>query len=292
MLKQTIYYFMSVVEEGSFSAAGKKWYLSQSAVSQQIAKIEKEYGFILFDRNAYRPTLTKQGEEFYRLCKKIQKSFDSELELIRQQNKKTVIGITGPFEKKHIPFIIREYKKISNTDIDIRVGGFQECIDNLKKNEFDIIFGLKNDLSEYKELEYTIIYNSHVCVLTSIDHPLATKKKITVNDIKDEGIISLSIKNGTFFYNDFMNAFKLDGVAPNIVKEVDNLNEYIMAIELGEGIGISAREIVSSNDNVVAIDLHDSHHNAQYAIAHLKSCTDNKILELYNYIIDYFRHYK
>ena len=42
MFKQVIYYFMAVVEEGSFSKAAKKYYLSQSAISQQITKLEKE----------------------------------------------------------------------------------------------------------------------------------------------------------------------------------------------------------------------------------------------------------
>ena len=42
MFKQVIYYFMAVVEEGSFSKAAKKYYLSQSVISQQITKLEKE----------------------------------------------------------------------------------------------------------------------------------------------------------------------------------------------------------------------------------------------------------
>ena len=50
MFKQYIYYFISVVEQGNFSAAAKKHYLSQSAISQQITKLEHELGFKLFDR--------------------------------------------------------------------------------------------------------------------------------------------------------------------------------------------------------------------------------------------------
>lgn len=53
MFKQVIYYFMAVVEEGSFSKAAKKYYLSQSAISQQITKLEKDLGFSLFNRKTY-----------------------------------------------------------------------------------------------------------------------------------------------------------------------------------------------------------------------------------------------
>lgn len=45
MFKQVIYYFIAVVEEGSFSKAAKKYYLSQSAISQQITKLENDLGF-------------------------------------------------------------------------------------------------------------------------------------------------------------------------------------------------------------------------------------------------------
>ena len=34
-----------------------------------------------------------------------------------------------------------------------------------------------------------------------------------------------------------MEAFRLDGMIPYIKKEVDDLNEYVMAISLGEGKG-------------------------------------------------------
>ena len=55
MLKKSFYFFMSVVETGSFSQAAKKHYLSQAAISQQISKLEEEVGVRLFDRSKYRP---------------------------------------------------------------------------------------------------------------------------------------------------------------------------------------------------------------------------------------------
>lgn len=40
MFKQYIYYFISVVEQGNFSAAAKKHYLSQLAILLQIIKLD------------------------------------------------------------------------------------------------------------------------------------------------------------------------------------------------------------------------------------------------------------
>ena len=65
MFKQVIHYFIAVVEQGSFSKAAKKFYLSQSAISQQITKLENNLGFSLFDRRTYYPTLTEEGKRYY-----------------------------------------------------------------------------------------------------------------------------------------------------------------------------------------------------------------------------------
>ena len=46
MLKKSFYFFMSVVETGSFSQAAKKHYLSQAAISQQISKLEEEVVYL------------------------------------------------------------------------------------------------------------------------------------------------------------------------------------------------------------------------------------------------------
>ena len=51
-----------VAERGSFSAAGDALFLSQSAVSQQVATLEREVGMKLLDRTREGPKLTDAGQ--------------------------------------------------------------------------------------------------------------------------------------------------------------------------------------------------------------------------------------
>src|SRR4051812_49940579 len=51
-----------VVTRGSFSAAADSLHLSQSAVSQQIAVLEREVGVPLLERTSEGPKLTNAGE--------------------------------------------------------------------------------------------------------------------------------------------------------------------------------------------------------------------------------------
>lgn len=53
--------FAAIVEEGSFSAAGRRLGRVQSAVSQAIGNAERQLGLKLFDRRQRKPSLTPEG---------------------------------------------------------------------------------------------------------------------------------------------------------------------------------------------------------------------------------------
>ncbi len=57
--------FCSVARLRSLSAAGRELYLSQSAVSQAIRKLEQQLGTPLFDRSGKGVTLTQEGKVLY-----------------------------------------------------------------------------------------------------------------------------------------------------------------------------------------------------------------------------------
>lgn len=64
MTYDQIHAFLSVANEGSFSAASAKLHKSQPAVSKLVRNLEEELGLELFDRSAYRASLTVAGRLF------------------------------------------------------------------------------------------------------------------------------------------------------------------------------------------------------------------------------------
>jgi DNA-binding transcriptional LysR family regulator len=55
--------FAVIVDEGGFAAAARRLNRAQSAITYAIQKLEDQSGTELFDRAAYRPTLTDAGKE-------------------------------------------------------------------------------------------------------------------------------------------------------------------------------------------------------------------------------------
>ncbi len=54
--------FVTVAEEGSFSAAARRLRRAQSAITYAVQKLEEQIGTELFDRSAYRPVLSHAGK--------------------------------------------------------------------------------------------------------------------------------------------------------------------------------------------------------------------------------------
>jgi DNA-binding transcriptional LysR family regulator len=58
------HYVLAVVDHGGFGRAAEALHIVQSAVSQQVARLERELGVTLFDRTRRTPVLTPAGERF------------------------------------------------------------------------------------------------------------------------------------------------------------------------------------------------------------------------------------
>ena len=61
MNSKQLFYFVSVAETGSFTAAAQKLGLSQPPLSKQIMLLEEELGVILLKRGSRKAELTEEG---------------------------------------------------------------------------------------------------------------------------------------------------------------------------------------------------------------------------------------
>ncbi len=74
-------YAIQIAAERNFSRAAEKLHIAQPSLSQQLAKLEKEIGVLLFQRNTSSVELTHAGEKFIEQAQKIIDAVD----LLRQE---------------------------------------------------------------------------------------------------------------------------------------------------------------------------------------------------------------
>jgi LysR family hydrogen peroxide-inducible transcriptional activator len=113
-LRQLLY-AVRIAEEQSFSKAAEKLHLAQPSLSQQIAKLERELGIILFERSTNTLKLTYAGERFFESAVKILDQVEQlkkEMEDVAELKRGTLTVGSLPITGTHIlPLVLPIFKK-------------------------------------------------------------------------------------------------------------------------------------------------------------------------------------
>jgi len=157
MTLKEIEYVIAIAKYESFSKAADAIFISQSALSQSITKLEKELGLQLFRRNNKNISLTFAGEMFLKKGEEIlslTNKFNTELNTLASCKKKIIrLGIHQSYGKYFLPKLIPFYKKmLPNVQIKI----IEDYSANLEKllleNKLDIV------ISTFQEKKSTLSY--------------------------------------------------------------------------------------------------------------------------------------
>lgn len=289
MLDKKVYYFITVVEEKSFSKAAQKMYLSQPNLSRQVKLLEEELGVKLLNRDGYRPVLTSAGEYYFNEIKKVQEyveGIQNRLNTMEQQEIR--IGFTGSFENRRIleslNMVKSQFDKVKLAFIKYN---FEESLKRLVEGQIDISFGVESNFRKHPEVKYDVLYTYDICVICSFDHPFAELEYVTPEQLGKQDMVVLSRKNGVDFYNDFMEACKLDGYIPRVRKEVDTFDELVFEVSIGSGVAVVSKGVVRESE-VKVIDFKDTHHASKYVIATLKKNDDSVVEAVVAEVKKYF----
>lgn len=108
--------FKAAAEEGSFTVAAQKIHLTQSAISQQIAKLEAQIGTPLFQRVNKKVLLTEAGKKLLQFTVEHEESFERFLDEFHQSTQ-TISGKVSyamPHSclfTPHSPLLLKKRKK-------------------------------------------------------------------------------------------------------------------------------------------------------------------------------------
>lgn len=147
----TIDCFLAVTETGSFTNAAKKVSRTQSAVSQQISKLEKHIGKQLFIRGKVL-MLTSEGEILLTYAKKIAQLNREAMDRLKQPelHGEVRFGLPEDFASVFLSDILRDYASLHprillNVECDLTLNLFER----FKKKEFDLVLIKMNKPNDF-----------------------------------------------------------------------------------------------------------------------------------------------
>ncbi len=172
--------FLMVTKEKSFSKASAKLGISQPAVTQQIKFIEEYLDTKIVQRKKNGILLTKEGEDLYRIAKRLEKSIESsEKELIGIINKNFtfVIGSSNAIGNYVLPNYIGEIKKRIDNEVHMNVDRSCKIIEAIEDKKIDLA------LIESPVFKDDIIYREWIEDELVIFSNQPLKKQLTADDL-------------------------------------------------------------------------------------------------------------
>ena len=133
--------FLAIVKEKSFSKASKKLGISQPAVTQQVKWLEDFLDTKIIDRKKNGITLTKSGEELYRVALRLNKCTNIiEKEIIKIMNKELtfVIGSSYTIGNYVLPNFLNKSKEIIGNDVSVQIELSQKVLELLQDKKIDL----------------------------------------------------------------------------------------------------------------------------------------------------------
>lgn len=228
--------FILIADLKSFSKAAELEALTQPAVTQQIIRLEREMGSVLFRRRHKRIELTKKGKLFYKFAKNILSLLDSlvkELKIIDIRDE----GILK-IGSSHIPSSNIIYEKIAdfkkrypNAYIIYEIND-TETISHMIENEIiDIGFvgAIVND-----GLNYRSFSGDELKLVSHRDYEVPAR--ITVSQLKDVPLIINQKQSGVRkFLEKKLEEYNINLSNLNIVSEIGLPETLLSVVRLGMG---------------------------------------------------------
>jgi DNA-binding transcriptional LysR family regulator len=252
-------YFLAVADEGTFTAAAEAVRISQSGVSTQLQKLERELGIVLIDRSARRATLTPAGARlvpYARAAVSAVEQVTSAANDIRGLvvgvlRVATVTGLAWPPLFDALAAIHTEHPGI---DIRLHEGNSDELIAQLRDGTADVAVAGWSD-AEPDGLQTSVIVDDPLVALVGHGHSWAARTSIRPAELARTDLIALACGTGARTALDALLARAGLGGEPRW--EVATPASVQLLTSRGLGVGIVSATTAHDWADVVAIRIED-----------------------------------
>jgi DNA-binding transcriptional LysR family regulator len=236
-----IRYFIVLAEELHFKKAAERLCIVQPALSRQIACLEEEAGFKIFERNKRNVSLTPAGECFRRevadIFKLLENARKKALDIHLHKKEELRIGYVGSALNSGLPqFIGLLQKQFPTVQTYLSEMSTAKQMEALKENQLDICFSRSPEQNHF--FLHKVIKEETFSLVVPANHPLTRKKIRVLTDVKNEPFILPSKTDGEEYYSLIMSLCTEAGFEPHVVHESVHGNTVLKLVENGLGISI------------------------------------------------------
>ena len=232
--------FCQVARLGSVSRAAEALYLSQPAVTLQLQALERELGVRLLERSGRRLTPTREGELLYEMARPLVEGLDNLAAHFREQVRGLDAGELNVAAGSStilylLPGIVDAFRR-SHPDVRLTLHNVTGAggLDLLRNDAVDLAVGSMLDVPA--DLTYAPVYRFEPMLIMPLDHPLAVRQALELEDLSPYGLILPPKRLTTYRLVDLV--FQQNRVPYTVALEVGGWEVIKQYVAMGLGISI------------------------------------------------------
>ncbi len=252
-------YFVLAAKHLNFTAAAQECFIVQSAMSQQIALLEKELQVRLFERHSRALSLTPAGEVLFQEAQTILQQIDTSVALVKNASKgysQTLhIGCHGDLMRKQFPGILRKLRKEMPK---VKVSLMHDVTENLllwlKEGEIDCMICIFTpEISRKNWLAYSVFGGDKVMLMLPRSHDYAQYSTIQRRAIPKDPVVLLRGSDK----KDRLTDWEEIGVSMNIHCYADDHDSIETLVAAGYGISFCLKSACRPHPALSYIEIED-----------------------------------
>lgn len=234
----------TVAEEGNLTNAGKKLYLTQSALSHQLKEIEEEFGAPLFQRIGRKMVLTQVGERILHTARKV----INELEITEHEVKKMVSGENGALRISTecytcyhwLPGVLKSYRReFPNVNLQIIAEATRQPLQFLLEGKLDLaIVSCLTKPKEINRFKFTELFADEMVIVIPKGHRFEAQDYVYPEQLSEEHLICYTAP--TELLDIFQRVLIPAGITPRKISKIQLTEAIIEMVKADIGITVMA----------------------------------------------------
>lgn len=260
-------YILAIAQEGGITRAAAKLYLTQSALDQQLLKLEQELGTKLFFRSRGSFSITPAGEVYVKYAKQMLALRNEAYRIIRDMADQRNGSLHVAFApERGMDMFVHIYPRFHQAFPEMTVipheMGVHRQLELLQRDELDLGFVLGGKTNQ-PGLEYTVLLREELLLVTPLDHPLAAQAAppgapLTVLDGSQLGELSFSLIYRESTQREIIDPlFQRRGITPQLFLESASNRANLSMVEEGLSCSIVPEHYVRGSCKVARFRLSD-----------------------------------
>lgn len=238
-------YVDAIARNQSFTRAAEDLHVAQPGLSLAVRQLEAELGVRLFDRSSRHVNLTSAGQVFVDAARSVL----ADVAQLQTEMSHYADGTRGVLRASlwyHVSppcvSILREYNA-ANPGVQMSV---VECpapkaLDFLRSGELDIASFVMSDRLDLTGIEHRVIRTEPAVLVTQIDHPLASRGSVHVDELAEEPLIMPHLGTSARQSLDAL----VGPISPPIVAETNEVAAMLDLVSIGIGSAVAAASVAT-----------------------------------------------